>query len=431
MNANVLTIQSAVADIIAELLSELDLESDDPIGTSTRLIDDLGFASVDFIQLIVELEGHFRRKFGFHDLLMPDGHYVEDLTVGELVAFIEQRLEGPIVRQPSAPSIRLPSLDAHSDPALAPEDLSAFRTLTPSPSAWGKDIEPSIRNRPAAFILSTPRSGSTLLRVVLAGNPLLFAPPELHLLNYVTMAQRKAALSNALNEHLLTGTTRALMRLRSCSAEEAEEILRSCEDRAMPTHDFYTLLQELIGERLLVDKTPIYSMHPEILRRAEQSFDSPLYVHLVRHPCGMIRSFEDAKIEQLIPFMRESNFSRRQLAELTWLLANENVENFFVAVPLERWLRVRYEDLVREPQPSLQRICDFLGVPFVPEMLDPYQDLDSRMTTGLHSVSEFSGDLKFHLHARIEPEAADRWRKYDSEDSLSAMSRNLAASFGY
>ena len=431
MSADVLTIQSAVADIITEMLGELDLESDEPIDSPTRLIADLGFASVDFIQLIVELEGHFQRKFGFHDLIMPNGHYVDDLTVGELVSFIQHRLESPILCAPSAPSPSLPSLDTHANPTLAPEDVSAFRTLLPSPSAWGKCPEPSIRNRPAAFILSAPRSGSTLLRVLLAGNPLLFAPPELYLLNYVTMAQREAALSNKLNEHLLTGTIRAIMRLRSCSAEEAEEILRSYEDQAMPTHDFYALLQELIGERLLVDKTPIYPMHPEILRRAEHDFDSPLYVHLVRHPCGMIRSFEDAKIEQLIPFMRESNFSRRQLAELTWLVANENVANFFAAVPPERCLLVRYEDLVQQPESSLRRICDFLGVPFTGEMLDPYKDQDTRMTDGLSRAAEFGGDLKFHLHHRIEPEAADRWRKYESESSLSQMSRNLAASFGY
>ena len=55
-------------------------------------------------------------------------------------------------------------------------------------------------------------------------------------------------------------------------------------------------------------------------------------------------------------------------------------------------------------------------------MLDPYNDSDLRMTGGLRSVSEFSGDLKFHLHSRIEPEVADRWRKYDSESSLSEMS---------
>jgi hypothetical protein len=54
-----------------------------------------------------------------------------------------------------------------------------------------------------------------------------------------------------------------------------------------------------------------------------------------------------------------------------------------------------------------------------------------RMTDGLSRAAEFSGDLKFHLHQRIEPAAADRWRKYESESSLSQMSRNLAASFGY
>jgi acyl carrier protein len=429
MKADVLTIQSAVADIITEMLSELDLESDDPIEPPTRLIADLGFASVDFIQLIVQLEGHFQRKFGFHDLLMPNGQYVNDLAVGDLVAFIQHRLESPILSPPSAPSA--PNLNVHAEPTLVAEDLSTFRALQPSSGAWGNYPQVAVRNRRAAFILSAPRSGSTLLRVMLAGNPRLFAPPELYLLNYVTMVQRGAALSNKWNAHLLTGTIRAVMHLRRCNAKEAEEVLRSFEDQDRSTHDFYALLQEAIGDRLLVDKTPLYPIHPEILRRAEHDFDSPLYVHLVRHPCGMIRSFEDAKIEQLIPFMRESNFSRRQLAELTWLVANENVSNFFATLPRERCLLVRYEDLVQHPESWLRRICDFLGVPFAEEMLDPYSDLDSRMATGLHYVSEFSGDLKFHLHARIEPEAAERWRKYDSEDSLSVMSRNLATSFGY
>ena len=282
MSVDVLTIQSTVADIIIEMLGELDLESEEPIDSSTRLIADLGFASVDFIQLIVELESHFQRKFGFHDLIMPDGKYVDDLTVSELVSFIQSRLECSILPRPAASSARLAGLPVRAETALAPQDLSAFRALLPSPSAWGEFPESSVRNRPAVFILSAPRSGSTLLRIVLAGNPLLFAPPELYLLNYVTMAQREAALTNEFNEHLLTGAIRAIMHLHPCSIEEAGEILRWYGNQAMPTHAFYALLQELIGKRLLVDKTPIYPMHPEILRRAERDFDSPLYLHLVR-----------------------------------------------------------------------------------------------------------------------------------------------------
>src|SRR4029077_10389354 len=109
----------------------------------------------------------------------------------------------------------------------------------------------------------------------------------------------------------------------------------------------------LLGGRLLVDKTPTYAMSPEILRRAEENFEEPLFIHLVRHPCGMIRSFEDGKLDQLTPFMRESRFTRRQLAELTWLVTNQNIADFFATLPPERWLRVRYEALGREPQPPL------------------------------------------------------------------------------
>ena len=33
------------------------------------------------------------------------------------------------------------------------------------------------------------------------------------------------------------------------------------------------------------------------------------------------------------------------------------------------YLQIRYEDLVSEPEPSLRRVCAFIGVPFAPEML--------------------------------------------------------------
>jgi acyl carrier protein len=425
-------IQSVITNILEEMGSELQLDYDKAIDSETWLIADLGLASVDFVHLIVEVEGHFKCKMGFHDLLMPNGKYVDDLTVGQFVAFIESKLSAV-----STPSITengpdLPPKRVPTSLTLEPHDLSTFRALMPSLEKWGGyAAAPAKRNPRIAFVLSSPRSGSTLLRAILAGHPELFAPPELHLLYFATMAQRHRALANKQNQHLLTGTICAVMQLRACGAEEAADLLRSCEERQMPTHEFYALLQDQLGRRLLVDKTPTYAMSPEILRRAEQNFEEPLFIHLVRHPCGMIRSFEDGKLDQLTPFMRESHFTRRQLAELTWLVTNENIASFLAILPQERCLRIGYENLVREPEPLLRRICDFLGVPFAWDMLDPYKDLDSHMTTGVRSVSEFSGDLKFHLHARIEPEAADRWRKYDSEDSLSVMSRNLAASFGY
>jgi acyl carrier protein len=422
-------IQAVVGKLIDEITDDLDFDLDGPISAQTRLVKDLGLASVDFIQLIVAIEQHFGRKMKFHDLLMPDGAYVSDLTVGELVTFVDSKLKAPEPAPEAAKPAAVPtSVSTVSVPVIDPAMVAAFRAKTPirtcPPVSGAKHLR-------TVFVLTSPRSGSTLLRIILAGHPRLFAPPELHLLDYADLAQRKAALGNALNEHLLTGTLRALMQLTPCSLEEAEATMCRYEEQQLSTHDFYSLLHQLLGGRLLVDKSPIYCLFPWVLQRAEKEFDQPRYIHLVRNPHGMIRSFEDAKIDVLIPFMRESGYSRRQLAELTWLVSHENASTFLRTIPAERQILVRFEDMVQESERTGRRLCDFLGLPFAAEMLDPYLEKERRMTDGLKAASQYSGDLKFHLHERIEATVADRWKQYSCEGDLSQMTHRLAESLGY
>lgn len=65
---------------------------------ATKLVDDLEFDSIDVIQLVVAIESEFdNRKLGFHDLLMQDGRYVDDLSVGQITRFLETRLAQPQV----------------------------------------------------------------------------------------------------------------------------------------------------------------------------------------------------------------------------------------------------------------------------------------------------------------------------------------------
>lgn len=66
---------------------------DVPITAGTKLVEDLGFDSIDVIQLIVAIESAFKtRNLGFQDLLMQDGRYVDDLSVGDIVSFLQKRL---------------------------------------------------------------------------------------------------------------------------------------------------------------------------------------------------------------------------------------------------------------------------------------------------------------------------------------------------
>ena len=63
------------------------------ITAATSLVEDLEFDSIDVIQFVVAMENAFEsRSIGFQNLLMQDGRYVDDLTVGQIEAFIASRL---------------------------------------------------------------------------------------------------------------------------------------------------------------------------------------------------------------------------------------------------------------------------------------------------------------------------------------------------
>jgi amino acid adenylation domain-containing protein len=287
----------------------------------------------------------------------------------------------------------------------------------------------SAKNARAAFILSPPRSGSTLLRVMLAGNPNLFAPPELELLGFNTLQERKSVFTGRW-ELWTEGTIRALMEVFDCDADEAKRRMEECEARGLTIQQFYRYLQDAIGSRLLVDKTPSYSLDAATLERAEQDFDQPLYIHLLRHPNGMIRSFEKAKLEQVF-FRPEHSFSRRQLAELIYDVCHENIFDLLSRVAPERHLQVRFEDMVKDPRGQMERLCGFLGVPFDERMLDPYADSERKMTDGIHALSKMVGDVKFHEHKSVDAKVAETWRKEVKEDFLGDVTWDTAVRLGY
>jgi len=298
---------------------------------------------------------------------------------------------------------------------------------------------PKIKNPPAIFILSPPRSGSTLLRAMLGGNSKLFAPPEMYLLQSDTLMERKAWFSGS-QRFQLEGNLRAVMQLRNMTLGDAQALVRDLEERQVPTPEYYRMLQGWLDGKTLVDKTPAYAIHIETLRRAEQYFDDALYIHLLRHPYGMIRSFEEAKLEQLwYPRMvgsREAErspcpYHRRELGEMIWLILHQNILKFLEGVPRQRHCRVYFENMVRDPQGSMKQLCEFLQVNFEPAMLEPQNNRRERMTDGVHPDSRMIGDMKFHQHNGIASAVAELWRKAYQTDFLAEETWQIAASLGY
>jgi len=89
-------IEESVVQIIEDMIQDWDLDVEDTVGPHTNLVADLGFSSIDIIHLVVAVEEHFNRpKLGFNELLLVNGKYVDDLSIAQIAAFLDRKLNTP------------------------------------------------------------------------------------------------------------------------------------------------------------------------------------------------------------------------------------------------------------------------------------------------------------------------------------------------
>lgn len=292
-------------------------------------------------------------------------------------------------------------LEAECDPTLAP----------PAP------IEG------VGFVLSAPRSGSTLLRVMLEGHPALFAPPELWLLTANDMRQRAARFASTTLDQGYTLAVRGALR---CTTEEAERRVAEMVADARPTWAAYATLSDLAGGRTLIDKTPHYATHEATLERIPRWFAAGPLIELVRHPLAVMDSFVRLRLDR-IGF--GGDIDPWIMAEGSWTVPVGQVRAFAERHPDRPVHTVRYEALVTHPRETLDALCDAIGLPFDPAMLDPYAG--DRMTGGLRAGSSPLGDQRFHQHRGIDPSLADAWKTVELPRPLDPETLALADALGY
>ncbi|MGG1946855.1 beta-ketoacyl synthase N-terminal-like domain-containing protein [Trinickia sp. NRRL B-1857] len=267
-----------------------------------------------------------------------------------------------------------------------------------------------------AFVLSSVRSGSTLLRVMLAGHSALFSPPELHLLRHENMDERdREDRSPDKNQ----GLVRALVEVLDIEPAHADAMIAGMVASKMPTSEVLARLAQRLEGRLLVDKSPGYSNDIEVLRKTLRDFPKAKYLYLTRHPCAVVESMVRNRFVRL---MEGGNTDPFDFGEFAWVRSNGNILDFSAEVPPERFMHVRYEDLMADTRGKMESICHFLRIQFEDALLKPYSG--ARMRDGL-------GDPNFFEHDRIEPGFVDKWRQANRIIRLGPASRYLADRLGY
>jgi amino acid adenylation domain-containing protein len=398
-----------------------------------------------------------RKRLGLHDSYFDlGGDSIRGLTlVNKLQSLLGEYVPAVVLAKAATPAgmadyVRrhYPAAVARLFPSTAPAASGARpgagRRVTPDAEAvmrrWLRDRVhdaalgpetgvPVDRNPPAVFVLCPPRSGSTLLRIMLGGHPRLFAPPVLNLLSFGDMGRRRDAFSGPWSFRR-EGLVQAVMALRGENAAAAAAWIREAEEARMNVRAFYRKLQDALAPRRLVDKSSYYTLDPAVLRRAEDGFADARFIHLCRHPGGVIDSFEQMRFDEIF-YLDPPPFTRRETAELTWLIGQQNIIEFLATVPAGRQARVHFEELLADPQAVMTRLAGFLELEPHPDMWNPYRNLAGRMgDRPLGEAAPMHGDPKVARHGRINPAVADAWRRRLDEASLGEATRQCAEALG-
>jgi amino acid adenylation domain-containing protein/thioester reductase-like protein len=374
-------------------------------------------AGVDLERMVTDLILSLRRDF---DVPFYPNEIVARPSVGELADYLAAELfqDIPVAPPQEAQARSLGFQPEDSGRTFAPPSpgLKPGATrLHPPPEGAPRTKGP--KNPRMVFLLSAPRSGSTLTRVMLAGHPALFAPPELDLLQHPDMKSWAEEVHETPTRAM--GLNRTLMELEGLTEEEARLRIHALVERNASVQEVFRLLQDQTGGRLLVDKSPGYALLSRTLQHAEELFEEPLYLYLYRHPAAMIESFLRNRLHRTYA---SAEAEPQEVAEHIWLRCNRNIRGFLAGVDPRRRFDLRYEELVSDPERVLRGVCDFLGIPFDAGVLDPYGG--GRMIDG-------SGDPNITDRNRVDPRLGEAWKKVRLPRELDPEVRRVAMELGY
>jgi hypothetical protein len=283
---------------------------------------------------------------------------------------------------------------------------------------------------PVPFVVGVTRSGTTLLRLMLDAHPQLAVPPETHFLPDLIDAARADGATPESTAAAVTGNRRwgdfhldpdeLLERFRRIEPMDATEAIRA----------FFELYAEKQGKPRWGDKTPIYINRMLLIQRY---LPEARFVHL-------IRDGRDAALSRAKRVLREPTPMDKVAAR--W--KNRILRAREQASRLNHYLELRYEDLVREPEATLRRLCEFTDLPFDEAMLRYHERAEERLREMARDLPPEEdkplrpADHRMEAHALTtkppDPSRLERWRREMSPDDLSTfedVAGDLLGELGY
>jgi hypothetical protein len=294
--------------------------------------------------------------------------------------------------------------------ALRPDELRrsppAPRGPSGSAAATGRAMRPNLE-RPI-FIVAAPRSGSTLLFETLAVSPSLCTlGGEAHWL-VEGIAELRPGADGVESNRLL--------------AEHATDAVAAEVDRMLVKRMVDANQRPVATNSPLrwLEKTPKNALRIPFFDRL---YGDALFVFLWRDPRENLSSIMEAwKARRWVTYPRLEGWDGpwsmllppgwrdlkghplQEVAAAQWEITNRTALSDLRTLPAQRWMSLRYSELVANPKPAVERICGFAGIEF-----------DSALERRVSSA------LPISKHTQTAP-APEKWRR-NEQAVLSVLPR--------
>jgi hypothetical protein len=282
-----------------------------------------------------------------------------------------------------------------------------------------RDSQPSTTDMSSrlAFVVGPPRSGSTLLMRILNATSQVYSRYEPHLFPALAHLGFWETVDKAPYDQL-----------------QAQQAIRAfVDDMPGGEQDYWDACRAYLdvlygrmlktapsGEKYFLDKTPANSL---VLPFMAKVYPNAKFIILTRHPAAIFASFANSFFDG--DFQAAVDFNP-VLARYVPVMAA-----FLRDKPINH-LHVKYEDLVTDPEGQLQRISEFLEIPYEPDAVN-YQKKEVA-GEGLGDpvgVAAHSRPVTSSIHKWAPELAADPSKFNIVADQLAQLPDEDLAAFGY
>jgi hypothetical protein len=213
---------------------------------------------------------------------------------------------------------------------------------------------------PFVFVVGRGRSGTTLVRAMLEEHPRMAIPEESHFVVQLARQSARYERDGGFDVHRFAQDLFGHWAFRrwGISRDDTWRALREAhpQDVASALRAVYASYARSVGKERYGDKTPSYVMNIDLLGR---TFPEAVFVHI-------IRDGRDVALSYLA-----TDFGPRTVAHaaMLWDRFVRAGRDAGGRLGSDRYLEIRYEELVADPERVLHDVCGFVGLSFDERML--------------------------------------------------------------